>query len=165
MTLSIVATWSEVAYCGGKLMSVFRGQYHHTIDEKGRIIFPSRFREIFSEEYENKLVITTWDQYLMVFPYDEWLIIEEKVAHQSKLRKEVREFQRFFMSGAIDCSIDGQGRVLIPPAFREYAELERDIVLVGMQKNIEIWSQNRFEGRMKQVDIDQCADFIADLGI
>lgn len=148
-------------------MSVFRGQYHHTIDEKGRIIFPSKFREIFSEEYGNKLVITTWDKYLMVVPYDEWLIIEEKVAHQSKLRREVREFQRFFMSGAIDCSIDAQGRVLIPPAFREYAQLEKDIVLVGMQKNIEIWSKDRLEERMKQAaaEIDKCADFIADLGI
>ncbi|MBN1365369.1 MAG: division/cell wall cluster transcriptional repressor MraZ [Syntrophaceae bacterium] len=148
-------------------MSVFRGQFHHTIDEKGRIIFPSKFREIFAEEYDNKLVITTWDQYLIVFPYDEWLVIEEKVAHQSKLRKEIREFQRFFMSGAVDCSIDGQGRVLIPPTFREYAKLEKDIVLVGMQKNIEIWSKDRFTERMKLAtsEIDKYADFIADLGI
>lgn len=149
-------------------MPVFRGQYHHTIDEKGRIIFPSKFREIFAEEYDNRLVITNWlDNCLIVFPYDEWLIIEEKVAHQSKLRKEVRSFQRFFMSGAVDCSIDGQGRVLIPPTLRDYAHLEKDIVLVSMLKNIEIWSKDRFEEKIKQDagEIDKCADFIADLGI
>ena len=103
----------------------------------------------------------------MVFPYDEWRIIEEKVSHQSKLRKEVRSFQRFFMSGAIDCNMDGQGRVLIPPALREYAQLEKDIVLAGMIKVIEIWSKDRFEEEMKKTggEIDKCTDFIADLGI
>jgi MraZ protein len=142
-------------------MSVFRGQYQHNIDEKGRIIFPSKFREIFAEEYDN------WDQYLMVFPYDEWLVIEEKVAHQSKLRKEVRSFQRFFMSGAVDCNLDGQGRVLIPPTLREYAKLEKDIVLAGMLKVIEIWSKDRFEEEMKKAgsEIDKNTNFIADLGI
>jgi MraZ protein len=103
----------------------------------------------------------------MVFPYDEWLVIEEKVAHQSKLRKEVRSFQRFFMSGAVDCNLDGQGRVLIPPTLREYAKLEKDIVLAGMLKVIEIWSKDRFEEEMKKAgsEIDKCTNFIADLGI
>jgi MraZ protein len=148
-------------------MSVFRGQYQHNIDEKGRIIFPSKFRDIFAEEYDNRMVITNWDQYLMVFPYDEWLVIEEKVAHQSKLRKEVRSFQRFFMSGAVDCNLDGQGRVLIPPTLREYAKLEKDIVLAGMLKVIEIWSKDRFEEEMKKAgsEIEKCTNFIADLGI
>jgi MraZ protein len=142
-------------------VSVFRGQYHHNIDEKGRIIFPSKFREVFAEKYDNRMVITNWDGYLMVFPYDEWRIIEEKVAQQSILRKEVRTFQRFFMSGAVDCNLDNQGRL------REYANLEKDIILAGMIKVIEIWSKDHFESEMKKTgsDIGRFGDFIADLGI
>jgi MraZ protein len=156
------AKWAIV---GAKLM--FRGQYHHTIDDKGRIIFPSRFREIFAEKFDNRLVITNWDGYLMVFPLAEWRLMEEKMSHQSLLKKEVRAFQRYFMSGAVDCILDSHGRVLIPPNLREYAKLERDVILAGMTRVIEIWNRESFAREMDKAasEVDSFSDYMADLGI
>jgi len=148
-------------------MSVFRGQYNHTIDDKGRIILPAKYREIFAEKYDNQLVITNWDGYLIVFPFKEWDVIEEKMSHQSILKKEVRAFNRFFMSAAVHCTLDGQGRVLIPQNLREYANLDKDIVLAGMLKNIEIWNRERFDNEMKDTGgiLESYEKCMVDLGI
>jgi MraZ protein len=148
-------------------MSVFRGQYYHTIDDKGRIIFPAKLREVFAEKYDNHMVITNLSGYLMVFPYEEWKVIEDKVAQKSIIDSKVRGFQRFFMSGAVDCSFDSQGRILIPPNLREYAHLEKDIVIAGMLKVIEIWNRQQFEAEMKKTsdNLEDYSEYMADIGI
>jgi MraZ protein len=159
------AKWMIVE--GGYPLSVFRGRYYHTIDGKGRIIFPAKLREIFAQNYDNRMVITNWDSYLLVFPYEEWTVIEEKIFQQSIIRREVRAFQRLFMSGAVDCTFDSQRRVLVPPALREYAQLEKEIVMAGMGRSIEIWNKERFEAELDKSsqDIEIYSDYMADLGI
>jgi len=146
---------------------VFRGRFYHTIDDKGRILFPAKLREVFAEDDDNRMVITNWSGYLMVFPYEEWRILEEKIGHKSIIDKKVRAFQRFFMSGAVDCTFDSQGRILVPPNLREYAALEKDIVLAGMIRVIEIWSKERFEQELHQAaeEQDTFTEYISDLGI
>jgi transcriptional regulator MraZ len=146
---------------------MFRGRYEHTIDSKGRISIPSRFREILSEKYDDRLVITNFDQCLVAFPYEEWSALEQKVTSLSLLKKEVKTFLRFFYSSAMDCSIDKQGRLLIPPTLRDYAVLQKDVVLVGEGKKIEIWAKERWNDVVKkaQEDFDQIGDTLSGLGL
>jgi len=135
---------------------MFRGRYEHTIDLKGRLSVPSRFRETLSERYDSRLVVTSYDGCLLVYPLAEWQTLEARVAELPSFNKDTKAFLRFFYSGAVDCPIDKLGRILVPQDLRNYAKLEKDVILVGAFKRIEIWSKaewERIEGEASKEDL------------
>jgi len=146
---------------------VFRGRYEHSIDQKGRISIPSKFREILAAQYDERLIITNFDQCLWAYPVPEWKKVEDKVAALPQLKPEVKALQRFFISAASESPLDKQGRILIPPTLREYADLDKDCVMVGMSQRIEIWSLNRWNKIFKDAEqtLQDSIEQLTDLGI
>src|SRR3989339_692595 len=119
---------------------MFRGRYIHTIDDKGRVSIPSKFRELLSSQFDERLIITNFDGCLWGYTYPEWQKIEEKVAALPQFKPEVKALQRVFISAATECVIDKPGRIMIPQTLREYAGIPKELVFVGMTKRIEIWA-------------------------
>jgi len=146
---------------------VFRGRYEHAIDSKGRISIPSKFREILNKKYDDRLVITNFDHCLVAFPFEEWSALEQKINSLSLVKREVKTFMRFFYSSAIDCVVDKQGRLLIPQTLRDYASLQKDVMLVGEGRKIEIWAKERWQEEVQKAeeDFDQVTDTLATLGL
>ncbi len=146
---------------------MFRGRYEHTIDKKGRISIPSRYREILSARADDSLIVTNFDSCLVAFPKEEWEILEKKVSKLPQMKREVKAFQRYFISGAIECPIDKQGRIMIPQSLRKYAGLEKEVVLVGLIKKFEIWAKAKWESEFDQARdrFENSGDILGDLGI
>ena len=146
---------------------MFRGRFEHTIDSKGRVSIPAKFRELLAGKYDDRLMITNFDRCLVAYPYDEWKLLEEKMSSLSMVKKEAKAFQRFFISGATECPIDKLGRILLPPTLRSYAQLEKDVVFAGMIKKFEIWSKERFleEIQKAEENFEPMAETLAALGL
>ena len=141
---------------------MFMGEYNHSIDPKGRLIIPSKFREILGDEF---VVTKGLDGCLFVFPNDEWQAFEEKLRALPMANKNARKFSRFFMVGATTCELDKQGRILLPSTLREFADLEKDVVLAGLLNRIEIWSKARWNENNTYDDMDDIAEQMMDLGL
>ncbi len=121
---------------------MFMSQYNHTIDAKGRVIIPAKFREKLGDSF---VITKGLDGCLYGYAEEEWKSFEEKLATLPITNKDSRQFTRFFLAGAAECELDKQGRILIPSVLREFAGLEKDVVLVGVASKIEIWSKERWD--------------------
>lgn len=140
---------------------MFMGTYEHSIDAKGRVIVPAKFREALGDSF---VVTLGLDGCLFVYPQKEW---EDFVKQLKELpgSKEARKLQRYFMAGAAPCDVDRQGRVLIPSNLREKAGLDRDIVFVGVMSKIEIWSRKRWDENDDFENVDDIAEHMSEFGL
>ncbi len=143
---------------------MFIGEYEHSIDQKGRVIVPSRFREGLGLKF---IVTKGLDNCLFVYPQSEWTVLEDKLKTLPLTSKEARAFVRFFFSGATECETDKQGRILIPSNLREHAKLDKDLIVIGVSTRVEIWSKENWTNYIddKSIDVDQIAEKMFELGI
>ncbi|MFZ0484711.1 MAG: division/cell wall cluster transcriptional repressor MraZ [Desulfobacterales bacterium] len=148
---------------------MFRGSSFHTIDTKGRIIIPARFRDVIKADGSYGVMLSRMDGALIAYTYDEWRKIESRILSLAEKSESMRRFRRVFIGGSFECPCDKQDRILIPQNLREYAGFEKDIVLVGVLDHFEIWSRDSWnrenmdlEKDMKKEDV---RNEIAKLGL
>ena len=141
---------------------MFMGEDNHTIDAKGRLIIPSKFREALGSEF---VLTKGLDGCLFVFPMKEWEAFEEKLRSLPLIDKNARKFSRFFLAGASTCELDKQGRILVPGTLREFAQMDKEVVLTGMLDRIEVWSKEQWLENNAYDDMDDIAQSMQELGL
>lgn len=140
---------------------MFMGEFNHSIDSKGRIIIPAKFREDMGDIFYITLGL---DGCLFAYPKEEWLLFVEKLKTLPGT-KEARQLQRYFMSCAAECEVDKQGRILIPAKLREATAMDKDIVFVGVLNKVEIWSKERWDNNNEYDNVDAIAEHMSEYGI
>ena len=138
------------------------GEYNHTIDTKGRLIIPSKFREALGDEF---VVTKGLDGCLFVYDNEEWQNFEGKLKTLPLTNKDARQFVRFFLAGAAAVEVDKQGSIVLPSVLREFAGLEKEVVLVGVASRVEIWSKEKWESAAAYEDMEEIAEHMAELGL
>lgn len=148
--------------CMEWVIKMFMGEYNHTVDAKGRLIVPSKFREQLGDDF---VVTKGLDGCLFAYEKSEWKILEEKLRQLPLSNANARKFSRFFLAGATLCEVDKQGRILIPNVLRSFSEIEKEAVLVGVGNRIEIWAKNRWLEANSYDDMNEIAENMEGLGI
>ncbi|MBR1701520.1 MAG: division/cell wall cluster transcriptional repressor MraZ [Lachnospiraceae bacterium] len=141
---------------------MFMSEYNHTIDAKGRLIIPSKFRETLGDEF---VISKGMDGCLYVYANEDWNAFEQKLTSLPLTNKPARQFARFFLAGAASVEVDKQGRILVPGNLREFAKLDKDVVLVGVGSRIEIWSKDQYDNISDDVDMEGITQAMEELGL
>jgi MraZ protein len=132
---------------------MFRGATKVTLDEKGRMVMPTRYREQLVERAQGKVVVTvdSRDRCLLIYPLPEWDLIEAKLTSLPTLNEEARRLTRLMIGHAVDFELDGHGRILLPPELREFAGLQRQGMLIGQGRKFELWSDSTWAERLEEM--------------
>ncbi|MCR5773928.1 MAG: division/cell wall cluster transcriptional repressor MraZ [Lachnospiraceae bacterium] len=141
---------------------MFIGEYNHTIDAKGRLIVPAKYRDNLGERF---YVTKGFDGCLFVYDMEAYKTLQEKISALPLSNKESRLLARFFVGSAQEGEYDKQGRILISAPLREHADLVKDVVLVGVGNHIEIWSKERYDAEEANIDMDDVALKLEELGL
>lgn len=150
---------------------MFIGTYEHSLDSKGRLSLPVRFRELLAAQADSRLVLTSnvdpLGRCLVAYPLQEWMAFQEKLAALPQFDEAVVRLRRLHVAGACECSTDRQGRMLIPPLLREYAGLKNMVVFAGVGQTIELWDREHWddERRRAKESMPQISDALARLGL
>jgi MraZ protein len=129
---------------------MFRGRFVHTIDSKNRMSLPAGFRTELQRRSDRPPILTNGHHCLELHPFEDWERFEERIVGMAMIDPQAQAYARMMVSGAIECPIDKQGRILVPQHLREYAGLERDVTVAGVGLKIELWNTARFETSLIQ---------------
>ncbi len=146
---------------------MFRGHSQRSIDPKGRLMLPPEFRDTLMEKSpDGNIMITNFDDCVAAYPFPVWEEIEQSFNRLSMTNRKMRDIHRFFISGASRVTLDKQGRILVPPYLRSYAEINKEVVLAGVGRKFEIWDLARFEAKRRKMeqDLDGIMDSLAENG-
>jgi len=145
---------------------MFYGEYLHSIDRKGRLILPAKFREVAKAQFIEKFFVTRGlDICLFMFSEEEWRTQESKFKAIPFTKQQARTFNRLYFSGAVEVVFDGQGRILLPQYLKDFAQIKRDVVIVGVSNRIEIWAKDKwqeFYGNSRQ-SFEEIAEKLMDI--
>jgi len=125
---------------------MFYGEFAHSIDNKGRLILPSKIREVAKANFVEKFYVTRGlDKCLFMFSEEEWKAAEQKFKAMSFTKTDARKFNRLYFSGAVEVVADKQGRILLPTYLKDFARIKRDVIIIGVSNRVEIWAKDQWQ--------------------